>query len=177
MMGAVASTDTARMRASVLTEIGTLTVEDRPIPVPAPGEVRVAVAAVGVCGSDVHYYRRGRIGDHVVRAPLVLGHEPAGRITAVGDAVDPTRWGSALPSNPSARAGAAATVRPVATTCARTSSSNATPPVDGALCGYVVIDAEMAHPIPDSLSDEAAALLVGMGADDYRAVEERGVQP
>jgi len=61
------------MRASVLTDIGTLTVEDRPIPNPAPREVLVAVSAVGVRGSEVHYYRHGRIGDYVVRAPLVLG--------------------------------------------------------------------------------------------------------
>ena len=58
------------MRASVLTDIGTLIVEYRPIPNPAPREVLVAVSAVGVCGSDVHYYRHGRIGDYVVRAPL-----------------------------------------------------------------------------------------------------------
>jgi L-iditol 2-dehydrogenase len=47
------------MRASVLTGVGSLTIENRPIPSPAPHEVLVEVAAVGVCGSDVHYYRHG----------------------------------------------------------------------------------------------------------------------
>jgi L-iditol 2-dehydrogenase len=147
------------MRASVLTDIGTLTVEDRPIPVPAPGEVLVAVAAVGVCGSDVHYYRHGRIGDHVVRAPLVLGHELAGRITAVGDAVDPSRVGQRVavePQRPCRRCRQCAAGR---YNLCPDIEFYATPPVDGALCGYVVIDAEMAHPIPDNVSDEAAALL------------------
>ena len=60
------------MRASVLTDIGTLIVEDRPIPNPAPREVLVAVSAVGVCGSVVHYYRHGRIGDYVVRVADAL---------------------------------------------------------------------------------------------------------
>lgn len=147
------------MRASVLTDIGTLTVEDRPIPVPAPREVVVAVSAGGVCGSDVHYYRHGRIGDYVVRAPLVLGHELAGRITAVGDAIDPARVGQRVavePQRPCRRCRQCAAGR--YNLCPHI-EFYATPPVDGALCGYVVIDAEMAHPIPDGLSDEAAALL------------------
>ena len=46
------------------------------------GQVLVAVRSVGVCGSDVHYFEHGRIGDFVVRAPLVLGHEVSGRIVA-----------------------------------------------------------------------------------------------
>ena len=64
----------ATMRASVLVSAHELTVEERPVPEPPLGEVLVEVASVGVCGSDVHYYREGRIGSHVVEAPLVLGH-------------------------------------------------------------------------------------------------------
>ena len=63
------------MRASVLTAPLTLSVEDVPTPPMASDEVLVKVAAVGVCGSDTHYYRHGRIGDFVVTAPLILGHE------------------------------------------------------------------------------------------------------
>ncbi|MFT4229355.1 MAG: alcohol dehydrogenase catalytic domain-containing protein, partial [Microbacterium sp.] len=50
-------------RTSILTGVQTLAVEDRPVPRPGPGEVLIEVAAVGVCGSDVHYYRHGGIGD------------------------------------------------------------------------------------------------------------------
>ena len=46
---------------------------------------------VGICGSDVHYYTHGAIGDFVVTAPMILGHELSGRIAAVGAGVDPTR--------------------------------------------------------------------------------------
>lgn len=147
------------MRASVLTGVGTLTVEDRPVPSPMPPEVMVEVAAVGVCGSDVHYYRHGRIGDYVVTAPMILGHELSGRIVAVGDDVDSGRIGQRVAIEPQ---------RPCRR-CPQCMSGHynlcphmrffATPPVDGALCGFVTIDAEMAHPVPDSMSDEAAALL------------------
>ncbi len=147
------------MRASVLTGVGSLIIEERPVPSPAPQEVLVEVAAVGVCGSDVHYYRHGRIGDYVVTEPMILGHELSGRITAVGANVDSRRVGQRVAIEPQ---------RPCRR-CRQCTSGHynlcpymrffATPPVDGGLCRYVTIDAEMAHPVPDSMSDEAAALL------------------
>jgi L-iditol 2-dehydrogenase len=147
------------MRASVLTGAGSLTVEDRPVPSPEPHEVLVEVAAVGVCGSDVHYYRHGRIGEYVVTEPMILGHELSGRIAAVGANVDSGRVGQRVAIEPQ---------RPCRR-CRQCMSGNynlcphmrffATPPIDGALCRFVTIDAEMAYPVPDSMSDEAAALL------------------
>ena len=53
---------------------------------PGPGEVKIAIHTVGVCGSDVHYYTHGKIGPFVVNAPMVLGHEAAGTVTAVAKA-------------------------------------------------------------------------------------------
>lgn len=50
-------------------------------------EVQIAVHSVGICGSDVHYLRRGRIGDFIVKGPMVLGHETSGTISAVGEGV------------------------------------------------------------------------------------------
>ncbi len=73
-------------RVAVLHAPGDVRIEDRPVPEPGPREVLVEVAAVGVCGSDVHYYEHGRIGPHVVTAPLVLGHESAGRVVELGPA-------------------------------------------------------------------------------------------
>ena len=82
-----------RMLASVLTAPLTLSIEQVPTPPMASDEVLVEVAAVGVCGSDTHYYRHGRIGDFVVESPLILGHELSGRIVAVGDEVSDSRIG------------------------------------------------------------------------------------
>jgi L-idonate 5-dehydrogenase len=59
-------------------------VEDRVL---APDEVRVAVAYGGICGSDMHYYHRGGVGDFVVREPMTLGHEVSGVVAEVGAAV------------------------------------------------------------------------------------------
>ncbi len=60
------TTSPGTMRASVMIGVRSLEIEDRPVPSSGADEVLVEVAAVGVCGSDVHYYRHGRIGDFVV---------------------------------------------------------------------------------------------------------------
>ena len=68
------------MRALVLEKQHSLTLRDIDLPLKmGPRDVKVAVDTVGVCGSDVHYYTHGRIGEFVVKAPMVLGHEAAGR--------------------------------------------------------------------------------------------------
>ena len=90
-------------QAATLFAAEDLRVVTRDIGALAPGMVRVAFGAGGVCGSDMHYFRHARTGDFVVRSPLVLGHEVAGTIVAldgdaaglaVGDrvAVNPSRW-------------------------------------------------------------------------------------
>src|ERR1035441_10616177 len=52
-----------------------------------PGQVRVRVNAVGICGSDLHSYSEGAIGDTPAQYPMVLGHEPAGAVASVGAGV------------------------------------------------------------------------------------------
>jgi hypothetical protein len=61
-------------RSAVLYAERDLRVEDRPVPEPGPLEVVVQSKAVGLCGSDIHYFEHGRVGRYVVDAPMVLGH-------------------------------------------------------------------------------------------------------
>jgi len=63
---------------------------DQPVEKPGPGEVQVRVAAVGVCGSDLHSYAEGAVGDTPCAYPMVLGHEPAGVVLKAGAGV--TGW-------------------------------------------------------------------------------------
>ena len=132
--------------------------EQRPVPRPAPGDVLVRVSSVGVCGSDTHYYRHGRIGSFVVEAPLVLGHEAAGTIVGVGDAVDASRIGQRVSIEPQRPDPESAETRRGDYNLCPHMRFYGTPPIDGALCDYVTIGAEFAHPVPDSVSDDAAAL-------------------
>src|SRR5438128_12022460 len=80
-------------QAAVLYAPHDIRIEERPVPRPGPGEVLIEIKAVGVCGSDVHYYEHGRIGSYVVRQPLILGHESAGVIVDVGEGVTTSRVG------------------------------------------------------------------------------------
>jgi L-iditol 2-dehydrogenase len=57
---------------------------------PGPGEVQVRVNAVGICGSDLHSYAEGAVGDTACQYPMVLGHEPAGTVVKTGGGV--TGW-------------------------------------------------------------------------------------
>ncbi|WP_102143301.1 NAD(P)-dependent alcohol dehydrogenase [Mycobacterium hubeiense] len=146
------------MRAAVLTEPGRIELQQRPIHTPRAGDVLIRVSSVGVCGSDTHYYREGRIGSFVVEKPLVLGHEAAGTIVGVGDAVDPDRIGQRVsiePQRPDPDSDE--TRRGLYNLCPHM-EFYATPPIDGALCDYVTIGAAFAHPVPDTMSDDAAAL-------------------
>lgn len=151
-------TERATMRAAVLTEPGRIALEQRPIPRPQAGDVLIRVSSVGVCGSDTHYFRDGRVGGFVVRAPLVLGHEAAGTVAAVGPGVDPGRVGQRVAIEPQRPDPDSDETRSGRYNLCPHMEFYATPPIDGAFCDYVTIGAAFAHPVPDSVSDEAAAL-------------------
>lgn len=87
-------------RAAVLTAPDIIELRDWPEPVPGPSDVVVDIAAVGVCGSDVHYFRHGRIGALVADKPIVLGHEAAGTVSAVGSAVSTLEVGDRVTLEP-----------------------------------------------------------------------------
>jgi L-iditol 2-dehydrogenase len=133
-------------------------IEDRPVPKPAPGQVLVEIAAVGICGSDVHYYEHGRIGDYVVRDPMIIGHESAGTVVDVGDGVDLNRVDELVALEPGVPCRSCTQcLRGHYNLCPRVVFF-ATPPVDGSISHYVTIDAAFAHPAPSGLTAEQAAM-------------------
>ena len=147
------------MRAAVLRDVRQIVLEERPVPVPGPHEVLVRIRSVGVCGSDTHYYEHGRIGDFVVTAPLVLGHEASGEVVAVG--ADATRGllGKRVSLEPGVPDLTCEQCRAGRYNLCPNVRFFATPPVDGAFCEYVTILEGFAYPVPDSIDDDAAALL------------------
>src|SRR5450432_2719674 len=77
-------------RVAELTGLRQFSLVDRDVPDPGPGEVQVRVAAIGICGSDMHGYSEGAVGDIALRYPIVLGHEPSGTVLKTGPGV--TGW-------------------------------------------------------------------------------------
>ncbi|WP_435070372.1 alcohol dehydrogenase catalytic domain-containing protein, partial [Amycolatopsis thermoflava] len=88
------------MLACVVHGAGDLRVENRAPVEPGEGEIAVDVSFGGICGSDLHYYHRGAVGDFHVREPLVLGHEVVGHVAALGSDVDGPAAGTAVAVHP-----------------------------------------------------------------------------
>ena len=146
-------------RAAVMTELGQIEIQTRPDPTLGATDALVRVEAVGVCGSDTAYFTVGRIGDWVVDGPIVLGHECAGQVVAVGGGVTSVSVGDRVAIEPGTPC----------RNCRECMAGRyhlcpdlvflATPPFDGALAELISIDARNLHPIPDSMSYEQGALL------------------
>jgi L-iditol 2-dehydrogenase len=146
-------------RAAVMTELGKLSIEERPEPTPGPRQAVVRIEAVGVCGSDTAYFKVGRIGDYVVDGPLVLGHEVAGQVVDVGPEVSQVSIGDRVAIEPGTPC----------RDCRECMAGRyhlcpdlvflATPPYDGALLERLTIDERNLFVIPDEMSYEQGALL------------------
>ncbi|SFJ15410.1 L-idonate 5-dehydrogenase [Jannaschia pohangensis] len=89
------------MKAIVIHAARDLRIEDQPEETPGPGQVQIALAAGGVCGSDLHYYNHGGFGTVRLKQPMILGHEVSGHITALGDGVTGLRVGQLVAVSPS----------------------------------------------------------------------------
>ena len=146
-------------QAAVLYAPHDIRLEERPVPRPEPGQVLIEIRAVGVCGSDVHYYKHGRIGSHVVRQPLILGHESAGVIVAVGEGVNSYRVGDRVAIEPGIPDGVCEQCRAGRYNLCPNVRFFGTPPVDGAFTNYVTVPESFAYTLPGQMSDEEGALI------------------
>ena len=146
-------------RAAIMYGTHDIRLEEVPVPEPGPKEVLVEIEAVGVCGSDVHYYEEGRIGSFVVREPLILGHESMGTIVTVGGEVTKHEVGERVTLEPGVPDGTCRECRAGRYNLCPNVQFFATPPVNGAFTNYVNIHEDFAFALPDGLSDNAGALM------------------
>lgn len=152
------------MRAVVVHGPRDLRVEELPDPVPGPGEVLVRLEWGGICGSDLAYWRHGRSGTAVLRHPMVLGHEVAGRIVALGDGVAGLAVGSAVTFQPARLVG---DPRMPPRLAGRTNlhprvryfgSAAFDPHTDGGFSELKAVPAEQIRVLPDGVSTQHGAL-------------------
>jgi L-idonate 5-dehydrogenase len=150
------------MRAVVIHAPKDLRIESFPDPAPAASEVRVKIAAGGICGSDLHYYHHGGFGTVRIQQPMALGHEIAGVIAAVGSGVSHLTPGMRVALNPSkpccvcihCREG----LRNQCLVMRFMGSAMRMPHVQGGFRENVTVDASQALLITDSLSLSEAAM-------------------
>ncbi len=145
-------------RRAKLVDVGRVVVESEEVPVPGHSEYLVQVSAVGVCGSDVHYFEHGKIGSFVVKSPLVLGHEASGVIVGAGPDADQNRVGRRVAIEPGVPCGRCQQCRRGRYNLCPEVRFLATPPIDGAFADYIVHNGDFLHDVSDTVDDVEAAL-------------------
>ena len=147
------------MKVAIMTDIGKMDYVERPIPVPKDDEVLVKLEYVGICGSDMHYYESGAIGDFVVKPPFVLGHEPGGVVVEVGKDVHTLKVGDRVALEPGKTCGHCEFCREGKYNLCPDVQFFATPPVDGVFQEYVAHEAGLCFKLPDNVSTMEGALI------------------
>ena len=146
------------MRVAVLTEPGEFAIEEREEPTADADEVLIEMREIGICGSDVHYYQHGRIGDNVVEDPLVLGHESAGEVVAAGDDVEDLKPGDRVAIEPGVPCRRCDHCKRGDYHLCPDVTFMGTPPIDGAFAEYVAWPADFAYELPENVSLREGAL-------------------
>jgi len=139
-------------------------VREAPMPAPGAGQVLLRIRKVGVCGSDMHLYRCGRIGRIEMSGPLVIGHECAADVVEAGEGVDSEIIGARVAVEPAIFCGKCRwCAQGLVNLCpqARTRFLGL-PPTDGAMQEYMVHPAHLVAPLPEEIDDKAAVMLEPM---------------
>ncbi|CAB4400225.1 sorbitol dehydrogenase-like protein [Rhizophagus irregularis] len=144
----------------VLKRIGDIQAENRPRPSPKPNEVEIAVKVTGICGSDVHYWVQGHIGDFIVKEPMVLGHESSGIVTNIGRDCKILKVGDQVAIEPGIPCYICHFCKNGQYNLCKDMKFAATPPINGTLCQYYCCPEDFCVKLPDNFpSLEEAALI------------------
>lgn len=138
---------------------GVLELESGEVPEPGDRDVLLKMDTVGICGSDVHYWTHGRIGDFVLKAPMILGHEGAGVVHRVGAKVSHLKPGDRVAIEPGYPCRTCDFCKVGRYNLCQEMTFCATPPVHGNLRQFYSHPADFCFKIPDSMTMEEAALM------------------
>ena len=137
--------------------------EDAPVPVPARGEALVRIKAVGICGSDLHYYAHGRIGDLRFAPGHILGHEVSGVVDALGPGTAGPAPGTPVAVDPAIHCGTCRFCAEGHPNLCRDLRFFGSPPTPGALQEYLTHPAHLLHPLPAALPFPVGATIEPLG--------------
>lgn len=160
-----------KMKVAVMLGIGKMGFEERDIPKAKDDEVLVKLEYVGICGSDLHYYETGAIGDYVVEPPFVLGHEPGGTVVEVGKNVKHLKVGDRVALEPGKTCGHCEFCKTGRYNLCPDVVFFATPPVDGVFQEYVAHEADLCFKLPDNVSTLEGALIEPLAVGFHAAIQ------
>ena len=148
-----------KMKAAVMTDIMETELVEKDIPGIKDDEVLVKVEYVGVCGSDLHYYEQGRIGDVRVQFPFILGHEAAGEVVKLGKNVTHLKIGDKVALEPGKTCGHCEFCKTGRYNLCPEVEFFATPPYDGVFQEYAAHRADLCFKLPENVSTMEGALI------------------
>ncbi len=158
------------MKAFVLEKKGVIATRDIDIDETlGPNDVRIAPKCVGICGSDIHYYTHGHIGDFVVNEPMVLGHEASGMIVEVGEDVKNLKVGDRVCMEPGIPKSGSRAVFEGHYNLDPDVRFWATPPIHGCMRETVIHPASLTFALPDNVSYEEGVLVEPLAIGIYSA--------
>lgn len=160
-----------KMKVAVMLGIGKMGFEERDIPKAKDDEVLVKLEYVGICGSDLHYYETGAIGNYVVEPPFVLGHEPGGTVVEVGKNVKHLKVGDRVALEPGKTCGHCEFCKTGRYNLCPDVVFFATPPVDGVFQEYVAHEADLCFKLPDNVSTLEGALIEPLAVGFHAAIQ------
>lgn len=160
-----------KMKTAVMLGTGKMGFEERNIPQVKDHEVLVKLEYVGICGSDLHYYETGAIGDYIVKPPFVLGHEPGGTVVEVGKNVTHLKVGDRVALEPGKTCGHCEFCRTGRYNLCPDVVFFATPPVDGVFQEYVAHDADLCFRLPGNVSTLEGALIEPLAVGFHAAIQ------
>ncbi|XP_067665820.1 sorbitol dehydrogenase-like [Haliotis asinina] len=145
--------------AVIMYKKGDLRLEEVPVPEPKQGEVQLQMSSVGICGSDVHFWTNGHIGDFVVKAPMILGHEASGVVSKLGPGVTSLKVGDRVAIEPGVPCRICHYCKDGRYNLCPHVVFCATPPVNGNLSRFYTHAADFCFKLPDHVSTEEGAFL------------------
>mgnify|MGYP005805486389 CR=1 FL=1 len=160
-----------KMKTAVMLGIGKMGYEERQIPRPKEDQVLVKLEYVGICGSDLHYYESGAIGNYVVKPPFVLGHEPGGTVVEVGKNVSHLKVGDRVALEPGKTCGHCEFCKTGRYNLCPDVQFFATPPVDGVFQEYVAHEEELCFKLPENVSTLEGALIEPLAVGFHAAMQ------
>lgn len=163
-------------RVAYLKKLLEVVVENDEVPVPTGKDVLVKVMAVGICGSDVHYFQHGRIGKRTVQYPHTQGHEAAGVVVATGDQVTRFKVGDRVAIEPGIACMSCSWCKEGKYNLCPDVQFLSTPPVKGAFVQYLKHPEDFLFAIPETLSYESATLAEPLSVGIH-AVRRGKLQP
>ncbi len=171
------------MRAAYMLESREIVIKDIATPeIKKDTDVLIRVKKVGICGSDVHYYKEGCIGNQVVKGEIILGHEAAGEVVETGDAVTSVKKGQKVAIEPGISCGRCEPCKEGRPNLCPDVEFFGTPPIDGALREFVVMPEECLFPLPEGLGYDEGVLseplsigIYGVRLGDFRLGQDAAI--